>query len=134
METALKVYKARSGIEAMLKDCKSGGDNLEDSKASRGDKPLRSLMNQAFHPLEVQIWFPLIKCILSTQIAAGSRVIVTIDRTQWLANNLLMVSVIWQKRAFPVYWQFLEKAGSSNLNEQFDRACLYLCWIARSIH
>jgi hypothetical protein len=29
-----------------------------------------------------------------------------------------MVSVIWRKRAFPLYWQFLEKAGSSNLNEQ----------------
>jgi hypothetical protein len=33
-------------------------------------------------------------------------------------GNLLMVSVIWKKRAFPVYWQFLEKAGSSNLTEQ----------------
>jgi hypothetical protein len=29
-----------------------------------------------------------------------------------------MVSVIWKKRAFPLYWQFLEKAGSSNLQEQ----------------
>ncbi|HBL14049.1 MAG TPA: hypothetical protein DD379_22185 [Cyanobacteria bacterium UBA11162] len=29
-----------------------------------------------------------------------------------------MVSVIWKKRAFPLYWQFLEKAGSSNLTEQ----------------
>jgi hypothetical protein len=26
-----KVYQARSGIEAMFKDCKSGGYNLEDS-------------------------------------------------------------------------------------------------------
>jgi hypothetical protein len=29
-----------------------------------------------------------------------------------------MVSVIWKKRAFPLYWLFLEKAGSSNLHEQ----------------
>jgi hypothetical protein len=34
LDAALKVYKARSGIEAMFKDCKSGGYNLEDSKAS----------------------------------------------------------------------------------------------------
>jgi hypothetical protein len=34
LEAALKVYQARSGIEAMFKDCKSGGYNLEDSKAS----------------------------------------------------------------------------------------------------
>ena len=34
LEAALKVYQARSGIEAMFKDCKSGDYNLEDSKAS----------------------------------------------------------------------------------------------------
>ncbi len=34
LEAALKVYQARSGIEAMFKDCKSGGYNLEDSQAS----------------------------------------------------------------------------------------------------
>ncbi|HEY9739953.1 MAG TPA: hypothetical protein V6C90_05635, partial [Coleofasciculaceae cyanobacterium] len=33
LEAALKVYKSRSGIEAMFKDCKSGGYNLEESKA-----------------------------------------------------------------------------------------------------
>lgn len=27
------------------------------------------------------------------------------DRTQWDSNNLLMVAVIWKKRAFPVYLQ-----------------------------
>ena len=29
-----------------------------------------------------------------------------------------MVSVIWHKRAWPVYWQFLPKKGSSNLAQQ----------------
>jgi hypothetical protein len=29
------------------------------------------------------LWFPLIKCILLTQIPPGNRVIVAIDRTQW---------------------------------------------------
>lgn len=64
------------------------------------------------------IWFPLIKYILRTKLLVGSRVIVAMDRTQWEAKNLLMVSVIWQKRALPIYWQFLEKRGSSNLAEQ----------------
>jgi hypothetical protein len=64
------------------------------------------------------VWFPLIKCILKTQVLPGSRLVVALDRTQWEANNLLMVSIIWKKRAFPVYWQFLGKAGSSNLQEQ----------------
>jgi len=64
------------------------------------------------------IWFPIIKYILRTQISLGSRVILAIDRTQWDSNNLLMVAVIWKKRSFPVYWQFLDKAGSSNISEQ----------------
>ena len=29
-----------------------------------------------------------------------------------------MVSVIWKKRALPVYWQILSKRGSSNFREQ----------------
>jgi hypothetical protein len=33
LDAALKVYKARSGIEAMFKDCKSGGYNLEVLKS-----------------------------------------------------------------------------------------------------
>lgn len=35
LDAALKAYKARSGIEAIFKDCKSGGYNLEDCKASQ---------------------------------------------------------------------------------------------------
>ena len=40
------------------------------------------------------------------------------DRTQWKENNVLMVSVIYNKRALPVFWVLLEKDGSSNLGEQ----------------
>lgn len=64
------------------------------------------------------LWFPLIKCILLTQIQPGNRVIVALDRTQWKENNLFVVSVIWDKRAWPIYWQFLEHRGSSNLAQQ----------------
>ena len=63
------------------------------------------------------IWLPLIQKILQTLIPTGSRIIVCLDRTQWQVNNLLMVTVIFQKRALPVYWKFLEKKGCSNLSE-----------------
>ena len=33
LQSAIKCYKARMGIEAMFKDCKTGGYNLEQSKA-----------------------------------------------------------------------------------------------------
>jgi hypothetical protein len=34
LEETIKAYKKRVGIEAMFKDCKTGGYNLESSKAS----------------------------------------------------------------------------------------------------
>ncbi|MEH1840442.1 MAG: hypothetical protein V7L20_17170 [Nostoc sp.] len=44
--------------------------------------------------------------------------IIALDRTQWKENNVLMVSVIYQKIAWPIYWCLLEKDGCSNLQEQ----------------
>jgi len=66
----------------------------------------------------VLIWFPIIEELLCRQIKPGSQVIVALDRTQWKENNVLMVSVIYQKRAWPIYWCLLEKEGCSNLQEQ----------------
>jgi hypothetical protein len=43
LETALIVYQQRFGIEAMFKDCKTGGYNLEGSKASP-DKLVRIVL------------------------------------------------------------------------------------------
>lgn len=34
IDDVIQVYKARSGIEALFKDCKTGGYNLEGTKAS----------------------------------------------------------------------------------------------------
>ena len=64
------------------------------------------------------LWFPLIKKIIKSQFKKGDRLIITIDRTQWKANNISMVSVIWNKRALPIYWLLLSKKGSSNFYEQ----------------
>lgn len=64
------------------------------------------------------IWFPLIKGIVKIKFKPGIRLYLAIDRTQWQDKNLFMVAVIVEKRAIPVYWQFLEKRGASNLAEQ----------------
>ncbi len=42
LSEVLKAYRARAGIEAMFKDCKTGGYNLEGSKAN--NKRLTSLI------------------------------------------------------------------------------------------
>ncbi len=67
----------------------------------------------------VLFWFPIIKSIIEKEFAQGSRLILSIDRTHWKNNNVLLISVIWKKRSFPIFWQLLEKdKGSSNLAEQ----------------
>jgi hypothetical protein len=43
LETAIHIYRQRFGIEAMFKDCKTGGYNLEGSKASP-DKLVRLIL------------------------------------------------------------------------------------------
>jgi hypothetical protein len=64
------------------------------------------------------LWFPLVKEAISRQLKAGSQLIIALDRTQWKEYNVLMVSVIVQKRAFPIFWTLLDKQGASNLAEQ----------------
>ena len=66
----------------------------------------------------VLLWFPIISAIIQSKIKLGKRVYLAIDRTQWKDKNLLMVAAILEKRAIPIYWQFLEKQGASNLAEQ----------------
>lgn len=66
----------------------------------------------------VLLWFPIIEEIFNQKVKAGSQLIIALDRTQWKENNVLMVSVIHQKRAFPIYWCLLAKEGSSNLQEK----------------
>ena len=64
------------------------------------------------------IWFPLISYWLTTYCSVGQRLSIAIARTQWGCINLFMVSLIWQRRAIPLYWSLLPKLGNSNLEEQ----------------
>jgi len=64
------------------------------------------------------LWFPIVKEVISRQIKTGTQLIVALDRTQWKDYNVLMVSAIIQKRAFPIFWTLLDKQGASNLAEQ----------------
>jgi hypothetical protein len=63
-------------------------------------------------------WFPIIKQFIQKEFQSKSRLIITLDRTQWKENNVLVIAVIYKKRAIPIYWKLLEKEGSTNLKEQ----------------
>ncbi len=64
------------------------------------------------------LWFPIVKEVIARQITAGSQLVIALDRTQWKKYNVLMVSAIVQKRAFPIFWTLLDKHRASNLVEQ----------------
>lgn len=64
------------------------------------------------------LWFPILKYWLKEHFKRGQRLLIVIDRTQWKHHNLLMVSVVYQKRTIPLYWQVLDKQGQSSFAEQ----------------
>lgn len=64
------------------------------------------------------IWTVIVKEWLSQTFEREEVLRVAIDRTSWGLINILMVVVIWNKRSIPIYFELLEKLGSSNLAEE----------------
>ena len=52
----------------------------------------------------------------------GGGYVLSLDRTNWkfgqLSINLLVLAIVHQEIAFPVYWMFLDKQGNSNTAER----------------
>ncbi|MBR8838345.1 MAG: hypothetical protein DSM106950_31165 [Stigonema ocellatum SAG 48.90 = DSM 106950] len=65
-----------------------------------------------------KVWFPIVTTWLSTYFEPEKIIYVVMDRTSWSRINLFIVSVVWEKRAFPIYFALLAKLGSSNFDEQ----------------
>ncbi len=80
-------------------------------------KKIQRFLSQPNWNIET-IWFPIIRGWLDRYFTPGQVIYVVIDRTSWGCINLLMVSVVWEKRAIPIYFELLPKLGSSNLAEQ----------------
>ena len=64
------------------------------------------------------IWFPIFSRWLETELTANQVIYLAIDRTSWGRINLFMISLIWNKRAIPIYFELLPKLGNSNFSEQ----------------
>jgi hypothetical protein len=64
------------------------------------------------------LWFPIAKQWIKQYIPRGQTLQIVLDRTQWLGHNLMMVSLVYQNRAIPLYWVWLDKQGQSSLYEQ----------------
>jgi len=64
------------------------------------------------------LWFPIIKDWAAQNFTANQPIYLVIDRTIWESKNLIMISIIYDQRAIPIYFEFLSKLGSSNFDEQ----------------
>jgi hypothetical protein len=64
------------------------------------------------------LWFPIIKDWVAQNFSVNQPIYLVIDRTIWERKNLIVISIIYDQRAIPVYFEFLPKLGSSNFDEQ----------------
>ncbi len=64
------------------------------------------------------LWLPLVHRWLTQIYPPGQRVYIVLDRTDWQLLNLLMVSIVFDKHALPLYFKFLPTLGNSKLAHQ----------------
>jgi hypothetical protein len=64
------------------------------------------------------VWFPIAKQWIKRQIPPGQTLQIVLDRTQWQHHHLMMVSLVHQNRAIPLYWVWLDNRGQSFLKDQ----------------
>ena len=64
------------------------------------------------------IWLPIFKDWLKQRFAQEEVLYIAIDRTRWGLINLLMVSLIVNRRAIPIYFELLDHVGNSDLETQ----------------
>jgi hypothetical protein len=64
------------------------------------------------------LWFPILISWIEQEWQKKETIYMVIDRSQWGEINLMMVSLIYNHRAIPIYFTLLEKKGNSNLAEQ----------------
>jgi hypothetical protein len=74
---------------------------------------------------------------LETDFDCNQVLYIAIDRTNWGWINLLMISLIWERRAIPIYFELLSKKGvliMKNKSQSATKFCICLriiklsCW------
>jgi hypothetical protein len=64
------------------------------------------------------VYTPIIKDWLEQTFGLSQIIYLVVDRTCWKEKNLIMLSLVHEGRAIPIYFELLPKLGSSNFGEQ----------------
>lgn len=67
-----------------------------------------------------KIWWPLFSQWLTSNFPPHSMLYIAIDRTRWGAINLIFISLIYDKRAIPIYFELLPNLGNTNSAKQVE--------------
>lgn len=78
-----------------------------------------------------KIWLPLIEVWLETYFEEKEILYLVIDRTKWAGINLLMLSIVWEKRAIPIHFELLKQKGNSNFHQQTEALTEILAIVQR---
>lgn len=65
-----------------------------------------------------KIWLSIVKNWLNQNFTPDQNIYLVIDRTNWSRHNLIMISIVDDCRAIPVYFELLPKLGCSSFAEQ----------------
>jgi Transposase DDE domain len=67
-----------------------------------------------------KIWWPLFSHWLNNNFEFNEILYIAIDRTQWGVINLIFISLIYDKRAIPIYFEILPKVGNTKVDKQIN--------------
>src|SRR3989441_2688890 len=99
---------------------------LAGTRASLKKRVQRFLKNAG---VSVDIYYqPLAQRLLQRLVTGGARVLLTLDRTEWGAFNILYVCVGWRGRALPLLWRMVAP-GASSFAEQKELLEVVVGWL-----
>ena len=68
----------------------------------------KSLLFLSLPSLNIEtLWFPIIKSWLAQNIPKNQTLYLAIDINSWQRNNLIRISMIYNERYIPIYFEFL---------------------------
>ncbi len=66
------------------------------------------------------IWLPILLAWVKERYSGDEMLYIAIDRTIWRKINLMMISLIVNGRAIPIYFELLDHIGSSDAETQIE--------------
>lgn len=80
-------------------------------------KKLKRFLENSYLTIE-RIWIPIVSQWIKEQLITQEILYIAIDRTQWGKINILMVSLLINKRGIPLYFELIDHRGNSDLERQ----------------